>query len=73
LPASSFKDYLWLMFLISGIALLASTALIFFFLDDTTVLMEACICPMNRADDNASAFAVLKQNKIILVLLSSWH
>jgi predicted MFS family arabinose efflux permease len=61
-----FQDYLWLMFLLNGIALLASILLILFFFDDTKVSEEHA-SSYERAEDHASAFAVLKQNKILLV------
>ena len=63
-----FKDYLWLMFLISGLALIASTALLFFFLHDTEQIREVGSA-YEQADESASILAVLKQNKIIVLFL----
>jgi MFS family permease len=64
-----FQDYLWLMFLISGITLAASTVLIHFFLDDTPV-SDGSASEYEHADDKATVIAVLKQNKIILLFFA---
>lgn len=60
-----FKDYLWLMFLISGLTLAASTALTWFFLDDSPI--HEATTDYEQADDHATVLKVLKQNKIIIL------
>jgi len=61
-----FNDYLWLMFLFNAAALLTSTAMIYFFLQDTKHI-TASELSYETGETNVSAFTVLKQNKIILV------
>lgn len=61
-----FNEYLWLMFLINAAALLSSTCMIYFFLHDTGRAVSSNLSYEN-AESNASAWTVLKQNRIILV------
>ncbi len=66
-----FKDYLWLSFLISGIAIATSTILIFCFIRDIT--------PVDHSEDESSEYqvnaegvstiSILKSNLLILVYI----
>ena len=60
-----FNNYLWLAFLISGLAILSSTVLIFFFIPRT--MEKAQITNTYEAQDTGSLLQVVKGRKILLV------
>lgn len=64
-----FKDYLWLSFLISGIAIGISTILIALFVKNITPVEEHTEASAYQVsvDQKTSVWSVLKQNKIILI------
>ena len=62
-----FKSYMWLMFLINGIAIASSTVLIYFFLGDTKVdTQENCY---ENVHEEGGAMAVLKNNAPIVLFI----
>lgn len=65
-----FKNYLWLSFLISGVAIGCSTALIFFLVRDTTPEpdeSEESVYQKSRGTD--SLWTVLRENRTLLLYL----
>ncbi len=65
-----FVNYLWLSFIISGLAIAVSTVLIFFFMEDITpVKEEAPDTIYQEADEDANVLDILKANKLILVYI----
>lgn len=72
-----FKDYLWLMFLLSALSIGCSTLLIFFKIKDITPEPdedEAAAYQAGRSSD--SLLTILKENRVILlmmVILSSYY
>lgn len=66
-----FKDYLWLSFLISAIAIGTSTILILFWVKDITPVEEHTEESAYQAsvDSKTGAWTILKQNKIILIYI----
>lgn len=66
-----FKDYLWLSFLISGIAIGTSTILIALFVKNITPVEEHTEASAYQVavDKETSAWDILKQNKIILIYI----
>lgn len=65
-----FKNYLWLSFLISGLAILSSTILIALFVKDITPVEESdSKSKYQESDDTASAWSILKANKILFLYM----
>lgn len=66
-----FKDYLWLSFLISGLAIGTSTVLIALFVKDITPVEEHTEASLYQVavDKDTSAWTILKKNKIILIYI----
>jgi len=63
-----FKNFLWLSFLISGIAIACSTVLIFFKIKDITPVedsSEESVYQKERSD--VSIFTVLRENKVVML------
>ena len=66
-----FKNYLWLAFIISGVAIGCSTILIWFFVRDITPVEQiGSRAEYQRARDGESIFAILRQNPTILLYLA---
>lgn len=64
------KDYLWLAFLISGIAIGCSVCLIFFLVKDITPVKDTSRKAMYQADRNGEGLlTVLRENKMIVLYL----
>ncbi len=66
-----FKDYLWLSFLISGLAIGTSTLLIALFVKNITPVVETSAASTYQValDENTPIWQIIKQNKIILVYI----
>ncbi len=65
-----FKDFLWLSFLISGLAIACSTVLIFFRVKDITPVEDKGEeAVYQRAQTGTSIFSILKKNRIIVIYL----
>lgn len=65
-----FKNYLWLAFIISGVAIGCSTVLIWFFVRDITpVEQTGSRAEYQRARDGESIFAILRQNPTVVLYL----
>lgn len=66
-----FKDYLWLSFLISGIAIGTSTILIGLFVKDISVVEEhtEASAYQKALDSDTSIWSILKDNRIILLYI----
>lgn len=66
-----FKDYLWLSFLISGLAIGTSTLLIGLFVKDISIVKENTEAStyQKAMDDNTSTWSVIKSNKIMLIYI----
>jgi len=65
-----FKDYLWLSFLISGIAIALSTILIAFLVRDVTPVEDTGEeAAYQEKKDGASVFAILRENPLLLLYL----
>lgn len=66
-----FTNYLWLSFLISGIAIGTSTILIFFFVKDITPVNEEHTeaSKYQKNDDGASVWSILKKKKVLLLYM----
>ena len=63
-----FENYLWLSFLICGIAIGCSTLLILFFVRDTSVEVgEEASEEYQKAEGDASIWKIFKENKLILL------
>ena len=63
-----FENYLWLSFLICGIAIGCSTLLILFFVRDTSVEVgEEASEEYQKAEGDASVWKIFKENKLILL------
>lgn len=64
------KDYLWLAFLISGLAIGCSAGLIFFLVKDITPIRDTSHKAMYQTDrDGEGLWTVLKENKMIVLYL----
>lgn len=64
------KDYLWLAFLISGIAIGCSSVLILFLVKDISVIKDTSQKAVYQADrDGAGLWTVLKENQIIVLYI----
>lgn len=67
-----FKNYLWLAFIISGVAIGCSTVLIWIFVRDITpVEQSGSRAEYQRAQDGESAFSVLRRNPTIVLYLAA--
>ena len=65
-----FKDYLWLSFLISGVSIACSTALIAFLIQDISPVEDTGEeAAYQEKKDSASVFAILRENPMILLYL----
>ncbi len=65
-----FENYLWLSFLISGLAIFTSTVLIFFFVKDITPVEEKeSTAKYQESDNKASAWEILKANKVLFLYM----
>ena len=65
-----FKNYLWLSFLLSGLAIATSTVLIFFFIKNTTPVEETDDRAVyQESKEGASLISILKENKIIFLYI----
>lgn len=65
-----FKNYLWLSFLISGIAIGCSTVLIFFFIRDISPEPdESEAAAYQRGRDRESLWSILRENRLVLLYL----
>ncbi|MCH3961433.1 MAG: MFS transporter [Solobacterium sp.] len=64
-----FQDYLWLMFLIGGLTMIASTCLIYFAFDPSAAVHETASV-YESADEHASVHSVLGQHRIILLFFA---
>ena len=66
-----FRNYLWLAFIISGVAIGCSTILIWFFVRDITpVVQTGSRAAYQRARDGESIFSILRRNPTILLYLA---
>ena len=66
-----FKNYLWLAFIISGVAIGCSTVLIWFFVRDITpVEQTGSRAEYQIARDGESIFSILRQNPTIILYLA---
>ena len=67
-----FKDYLWLAFLISGVAIGCSTVLIALRVRDIAPVRDAsAAAAYQTAEDAASLGAILKKNRILILYLAA--
>lgn len=65
-----FKDYLWLSFLISGVSIACSTALIAFLIKDISPVEDTGEeAAYQEKKEGASAFAVLRENPLLILYL----
>ncbi|MCR5254857.1 MAG: MFS transporter [Acetatifactor sp.] len=64
-----FKNYLWLSFIISGVAIGVSTILIFFFIKDITPTYDPDKSSYQNAKEGANIFTVMKENKLIVFFI----
>ena len=65
-----FKDYLWLSFLISGVSIACSTALIAFLIQDISPVEDTGEeAAYQEKKEGASAFAVLRENPLLILYL----
>lgn len=65
-----FANYLWLSFLISGVAIAISTVLIYLYVNDITPVKETSQrAAYQNSKDNVSAFEILRENKVILLFI----
>ena len=66
-----FKNYLWLSFIISGVAIACSTVLIFFFVKDITPVdvSEDESGAYQMAKDDASMMSILRENKVMVLYI----
>lgn len=62
-----FNNYLWLSFLISGLAVLSSTVLIFFFIPKS--MEKAVITNTYEQQETGTVFGMLKSRKILLIYI----
>ena len=68
-----FKDYLWLAFIISGVAIGMSTVLIFFFLKDITPVTEVTDdAAYQKSREGESLISVLKDNIPVVIFMFSF-
>ena len=65
-----FKDYLWLSFLISGVSIALSTVLIAVLIRDVSPVEDTGEeAAYQKKQDNASLFAILRENPLLLLYL----
>lgn len=65
-----FQNYLWLAFLISGIAIASSTILIQIKIRDITPVQDSSMqAAYQTAREDSSLFSILKENKVLLLFI----